>query len=174
MEPCIYDSIGRWSKWRDSFASALCADRCSPPSSRRRQRSSALHLDYSSLAFKQKVQVARLELAASSASPPVAVPYISSGTQCLENIDRCHSLRSLLLPLAALPSLPQSRSPALLAGCPDRISPSKQKSPNTTNAAFGLLVQVARLELAASCSQSRRATNCATPGYCYRVALYPI
>ena len=26
------------------------------------------------------------------------------------------------------------------------------------------LVQVARLELAASCSQSRRATNCATPG----------
>ena len=27
------------------------------------------------------------------------------------------------------------------------------------------VVQVARLELAASCSQSRRATNCATPGY---------
>ena len=27
------------------------------------------------------------------------------------------------------------------------------------------MVQVARLELAASCSQSRRATNCATPGY---------
>ena len=27
------------------------------------------------------------------------------------------------------------------------------------------LVRVARLELAASCSQSRRATNCATPGY---------
>ena len=29
----------------------------------------------------------------------------------------------------------------------------------------GSLVRVARLELAASCSQSRRATNCATPGY---------
>ena len=27
------------------------------------------------------------------------------------------------------------------------------------------VVQVARLELAASCSQSRRVTNCATPGY---------
>ena len=27
------------------------------------------------------------------------------------------------------------------------------------------VVRVARLELAASCSQSRRATNCATPGY---------
>ena len=38
---------------------------------------------------------------------PVAVPYIFSGGQRrLENIDRCHSLRSLYLPPAALPSLP--------------------------------------------------------------------
>ena len=33
----------------------------------------------------------------------------------------------------------------------------------------GFLVQVARLELAASCSQSRRATNCATPGYTFQI-----
>ena len=44
MEPCIHDSIGRWAEWRDSFASAHCADKCSPPSRRRRQHSSALHL----------------------------------------------------------------------------------------------------------------------------------
>ena len=37
-------SIAEWSKWRDSFASALCADRGSPRSSPRRQRLSALHL----------------------------------------------------------------------------------------------------------------------------------
>ncbi|MBE6920835.1 MAG: hypothetical protein E7468_04645 [Ruminococcaceae bacterium] len=38
---------------------------------------------------------------------PVAVPYIFCGGQSrLENIDRCHSLRSLHLPPAALPSLP--------------------------------------------------------------------
>ena len=30
---------------------------------------------------------------------------------------------------------------------------------------YGVLVRVGRLELPASCSQSRRATNCATPGY---------
>ena len=44
MEPCIHDSIGRWAEWRDSFASAHCADKCSPPSRLRRQHSSALHL----------------------------------------------------------------------------------------------------------------------------------
>ena len=111
------------------------------------------------------VRVARLELAASSALPPVAVPYIFRGTQrCLENIDRCHSLGSLLLPLAALPSLPQSRRPALLAGCRIAMLPHKTKSPESAKADSGLLVRVARLELAASCSQSRRATNCATPG----------
>ena len=39
---------------------------------------------------------------------PVAVPYIFGGGQGrLENIDRCHSLGSLLPPPAALPSLPQ-------------------------------------------------------------------
>ena len=32
------------------------------------------------------------------------------------------------------------------------------------NAAFNM-VRVGRLELPASCSQSKRATNCATPGY---------
>ena len=30
---------------------------------------------------------------------------------------------------------------------------------------YGVLVRVGRLELPASCSQSKRATNCATPGY---------
>jgi len=45
---------------------------------------------------------------------PVAVPYIFGGGRSrLENIDRCHSLGSLPLPLAALPSLPQR---ATLAG----------------------------------------------------------
>ena len=39
---------------------------------------------------------------------PVTVPYIFGGGHSrLENIDRCHSLRSLLPPPAALPSLPQ-------------------------------------------------------------------
>ena len=38
---------------------------------------------------------------------PFAVPYIFGGGQSrLENIDRCHSLRSLDPPPAALPSLP--------------------------------------------------------------------
>ena len=38
----------------------------------------------------------------------VAVPYIFGGGQSrLKNIDRCHSLGSLLPPPAALPSLPQ-------------------------------------------------------------------
>ena len=38
---------------------------------------------------------------------PVAVPYIFYGGRCrLENIDRCHSLPSLLPPQAAVGSLP--------------------------------------------------------------------
>ena len=86
MEPCIHDSIGGWSEWRDSFASATKgADRGSPRSSPR-----------------------RIEL---------------------------FEFRSI------------------------------QKSPDSAKADSGLLVRVARLELAASCSQSRRATSCATPGY---------
>ena len=56
MEPCIHDSIGGWSEWRDSLASApKGADRGSPPSSWRRQRSSALHLDASSLAPPKEI-----------------------------------------------------------------------------------------------------------------------
>lgn len=38
------------------------------------------------------------------------------------------------------------------------------KRPSTKSTAFSM-VRVGRLELPASCSQSKRATNCATPGY---------
>ena len=45
------------------------------------------------------------------------------------------------------------------------LAPYKQKSPDSAEADSGLLVRVARLELAASWSQTRRPTNWATPGY---------
>ena len=45
------------------------------------------------------------------------------------------------------------------------LAPYKQKSPESAKADSGLLVRVARLELAASWSQTRRPTNWATPGY---------
>ena len=44
------------------------------------------------------------------------------------------------------------------------LMPYKQKSPDTTKVVTGLLVRVTGFEPAASCSQSMRATNCATPG----------
>jgi len=75
------------------------------------------------------VQVARLELAASSASPPFAVPGVrlADGAAALHT-DRGNSLASLHLPPAALGSLPQSRRPALSAGCL-ASSPHKQIQP---------------------------------------------
>ena len=40
-----------------------------------------------------------------------------------------------------------------------------KKNPSKSQDFDGFLVRVGRLELPASCSQSKRATNCATPGY---------
>ena len=78
--------------------------------------------------------------------------------------DRCTASPSLLLPPAAVGLCPQSRCPALLAGCRAAISyPNKKDGPSLTNRLF--LVGVTGFEPAASCSQSRRATNCATPRY---------
>ncbi len=47
------------------------------------------------------------------------------------------------------------------------LSRSKQRNKEKTELLLGFffMVRVGRLELPASCSQSRRATNCATPGY---------
>ena len=51
--------------------------------------------------------------------------------------------------------------------CRDRTSslPFQIKITAAAQAAAVILVRVGRLELPASCSQSRRATNCANPGY---------
>jgi len=62
--------------------------------------------------------VARLELAASSALPPFAVPEkIFVLALILDFFDRCTQNALLLLPPAAQSVLAQSRYPALLAGC---------------------------------------------------------
>ena len=47
---------------------------------------------------------------------------------------------------------------------PASCSQSKRAT-NCATPGYEILVRVGRLELPASCSQSKRATNCATPGY---------
>ena len=69
---------------------------------------------------------------------------------------------------------PEAASPAIRAGElwvaveSEEVPPIVQFSAQAGNGTVGgtsELVRVGRLELPASCSQSKRATNCATPGY---------
>ena len=79
----------------------------SPRSSPRRQRSSALHSMGSSPYPHNKKSETPTGSRFSWCRCSVAVPCIFGGGQSrLENTDRCHSLGSLPLPPAALPSLP--------------------------------------------------------------------
>ena len=57
-------------------------------------------------------------------------PVLSLAQTPASLTDRCHSLWSLLPPLAALPSLPQSRYPALLAGCRIRNCATRKHKEN--------------------------------------------
>ena len=80
----------------------------SPRSSPRRQRSSALHSMGSSPYPHNKKSETPTGSRFSWCRCSVAVPCIFGGGQSrLENTDRCHSLGSLPLPPAALPSLPR-------------------------------------------------------------------
>ncbi len=98
------------------------------------------------------VGVKRLEL---PTSLPLAVPKIVCSLFASHNFDRCAISASLYPPQAAVGFNAQSRYPALLAGCCKKI---KADIPSALT-----VVGVKRLELPTSCSQSRRATNCATP-----------
>ena len=87
-----------------------------------------------------------------------------SPTHFLDFFDRCAKNTRLHLPPAAPGVFAQSRYPALFAGCRSQNRPTWTIKKAGAIALAFFMVQVGRLELPASCSQSRRATNCATPG----------
>ena len=60
--------------------------------------------------------------------------------------------------------LSPKQAPALLAVRQNLNRPLERIKARRATALLALMVRVGRLELPASCSQSRRATNCATPG----------
>ena len=63
--------------------------------------------------------------------------------------------------------IPQQRKKSVFSAKPqpDMYAMAVTKSRRERTNACGDVVRVGRLELPASCSQSKRATNCATPGY---------
>ena len=100
---------------------------------------------------------------ASSASPPLAVPEKAFGlSPLLVFFDRCANSASLHLPPEALGFIAQSRN-LLCSHIPQlKIAFVRTNKKGCSKHPF-CLVGVKGLEPPASCSQSRRATNCATP-----------